>query len=152
MELDKIEGFTPSMIWTFCIVLVGLAAIVVLFAKVADIVRDARKRRTEPLVEMNQQLADEISEKVMHKIEPKFDEINRRLNETDRKLGNDKETLDMHSRAINTIQESNASIREGFSVLCTGLMATLNHELHNGNGDEMQEAVKDINKYLARNI
>lgn len=58
-----------------------------------------------------------------------------------RKLDNDKKRLDAHEDAINGIKEESR-------VVCRALLALLDHELHNGNSDQMQNARDDIIKYL----
>lgn len=66
-------------------------------------------------------------------------------NDTERKLSNDKVRLDGHDRAIQGLTSSN-------EVLCAGVLALLDHELHNGNADQMQKARDDIMHYLQANI
>ena len=39
-------------------------------------------------------------------------------------------------------------MRNGQRELCFGVQALLNHELHNGNADEMARASENINKWL----
>lgn len=56
-------------------------------------------------------------------------------------LENDKRRLDNHDKAIDALQE-------GQKVTCKGVQALLNHELHNGNATEMQEASAELNKWL----
>jgi hypothetical protein len=65
--------------------------------------------------------------------------------DTAKKLAADKMRLDAHDKAIQNLQESN-------QVLCSGIMALLDHELHNGNGEQMQKARDDIMHYLQGNI
>lgn len=63
----------------------------------------------------------------------------------EKKLATDKTRLDAHDKAIQNLEESN-------KVLCSGVMALLDHELHNGNGEQMQKARDDIMGYLQGNI
>lgn len=65
--------------------------------------------------------------------------------DTAKKLANDKERLDQHDKSIKKLQESN-------QVLCAGILALLDHELHNGNADQMQQARDDIMRYLQGSI
>ena len=44
-EVLKIEGISPSMLWTALYVIVGLCALVVLGDKVLDVFRHARQRK-----------------------------------------------------------------------------------------------------------
>lgn len=39
-------------------------------------------------------------------------------------------------------------LKEGQRVMCVAVMALLNHELHNGNSDEMSKASAGLNEYL----
>lgn len=41
-----------------------------------------------------------------------------------------------------------ADLREGQRAMCVAVMALLNHELHNGNSDEMHRASVGLNNYL----
>ena len=61
--------------------------------------------------------------------------------DTEKKLANDKVRLDKHEAAIK-------ELKEGQQVLCAGVMAQLDHELHNGNAEQMQKARDDIMEYL----
>ena len=58
-----------------------------------------------------------------------------------KKLAVDKERLDHHENAIKDLQDGN-------KALCAGILALLDHELHNGNSDEMQKARDGIMEYL----
>ena len=57
------------------------------------------------------------------------------------KLANDKARLDEHDKMILYLAESNR-------VLCEGVLALIDHELHNGNGEQMQKARDDILKHI----
>ena len=58
-------------------------------------------------------------------------------------------------KRFKTIEQANKEnsayiedLREGQKVLCVACMAMLNHDLHNGNSDEMQKALGQLNGYL----
>ncbi len=61
-----------------------------------------------------------------------------------RKLDTDKRRLDGHEERI-------GGVRDGLMVTCAGVQALLEHELHNGNADEMTLASKEIDKWLRGN-
>lgn len=61
--------------------------------------------------------------------------------DTAKKLATDKQRLDEHDKAIEKLQESNQAI-------CSALLALLDHELHNGNADQMQKARDTLMNYL----
>jgi uncharacterized protein HemX len=140
MTLQPIEGITPDMLWTALIVLVGVCGLIVLGDKVADVWRK-HKARKKIASGPESQLADEISKKVMEKLEPRFADI-------DRKFANDKQLLETHTRQIGDMNKRVDSLETGQKAQCRGILALLNHELHNGNSDEMVEAKKEIDNYL----
>lgn len=53
----------------------------------------------------------------------------------------DKARLDAHEKEL-------GELREGQKVLCTGVQALLNHQLHDGNAEEMQEASSKMSSWL----
>lgn len=140
-EVPKIEGISPDMLWSFLIVLVGLCALFLTYDKVAQAVQNIRKRRKKPDEDQAARMAEEISERVTETISQQLDDIRD-------KLATDKSRLDAQERRISSLETSQMDVKEGFSVLCTGLIAALNHELHNGNADEMMSAIEKITKYL----
>lgn len=138
--MQPIEGVTPGMLWTALIVLVAGATLYVLYGKVRDTYRkqqEYKKMQSDP----GNKLADEISAKVMERLEPRFAEI-------DKKLANDKARIDEHTRAIDGLSRRTDGLETGQRALCRGVMALLNFNLHNGNNDEMEKAQAGINEYL----
>lgn len=65
--------------------------------------------------------------------------------DTAKKLANDKQRLDEHDEAIENLRESN-------QVICSALLALLDHELHNGNQDQMEKARNEMMVYLSKHI
>ena len=134
--MQPIEGITSETLWTFLGVLVGLAALYVLYGKVRETYAKS-KRMKDP----ENKLANDISAKVLEKLEPRFAEI-------DRKLSNDKALIDSHTRQIETLAVRVDNTEAGIKALSRGVLALLNHELHNGNTDELEHAQQLLNDYL----
>ena len=63
------------------------------------------------------------------------------LGQHSKMLASDKARLDRHEADI-------AALKEGQRVLCGGVQALLEHEIHNGNADEMKAAARELKKYL----
>lgn len=63
------------------------------------------------------------------------------VNDINRKLGVDKLRLDGHDEKL-------ADLKAGLMVTCAGVQALLEHELHNGNADEMTRASLNIDTWL----
>lgn len=88
------------------------------FATARKNAREEKKRQAEPTVTLEGEITG----------------INK-------KLGMDKLRLDEHEKRL-------ADLRNGLMASCAGVQALLEHELHNGNADEMQSASKEINTWL----
>ena len=138
--MQAIEGITPQALWTFLVVLVGLGSLVVLGDKVMDVWRN-HKARKEIKQGPEGKLADEISKKVMEKLEPRFAEI-------DRKLANDKALLDDHTKQLSTYDTRFSRQEEGQRALCRGVLALLSHEINGNSVDKCKEALEGIKTYL----
>lgn len=139
-QTQPIEGITPSMLWNFVLVLLGLCAIVVLVYKVIEIMRKEHERKEKKNRLGDKDLTDEIADKVLAKLEPRFADI-------EKKLDTDKSRLDNHESSIKSLNVSIDSIKEGMQVTADALTAILDHELHNGNSDQMQKARDELQKY-----
>lgn len=139
-KVQPIEGITPTMLWNFVLVALGLCAVVVLVYKVVEIMRKEQERRELKSRRDGKDLTDEIADKVLAKLEPRFKDI-------EEKLSNDKARLDNHETAINSINSSLESIKAGVEVSCNALAEVLDHELHNGNSDQMQKSSAELRAY-----
>ena len=135
--IPAIEGITPTHLWIFVYVAIAICGIIILIDKVADVFRRRKQRKDLAKPE----LADEIAGKVMAKLRPDLDEI-------DRKLKSDNTRLDGHDRDIKDLYGRTEQDRNGIRALVVGVLALLNHELHNGNTGELDDAQKELNKYL----
>lgn len=65
--------------------------------------------------------------------------------DTAKKLAMDKQRLDEHEEAIKDLRESQ-------QVICSALLAILDHGIHNGNTDQMQHARDEVMAYLSKLI
>ena len=137
MEQLPIEGITPTYLWIFVYVAIAICGIIILVDKVADVFRHRKQRQEAGKPE----LADKIAAKVMEKLRPDFDEIDTKLTAANTRL-------DGHDRDIKTLYDRTDQDRNGIRALVVGVLALLNHELHNGNTNELDEAQKELNKYL----
>lgn len=61
------------------------------------------------------------------------------------KLSADKQALDRHDSEIR-------ALKDGQKALCSGVMALLDHQLHNGNTAQMEDAKTEIERYLKNRI
>ena len=122
VQVEKIEGISPDMIWTALIVLVGAMALYVLFDKVREILRKEKRNREEREQLNGQDITDRIADKVMEKLQPQLD---KKFDEIDRKFASDKETLTMHTNQLNAFEDRVSKLEGGNKALCHGVLALL---------------------------
>lgn len=140
MNVQPIEGITPEGLWTAVQVALGLAAVALVVFKLIEFYWKVKDRKQSDRLRTGTGLTDEIAEKVLEKLEPRFKDI-------EEKLDTDKNRLDNHEASIRSLSSSLDSIKDGMQVTADALTAILDHELHNGNADQMQKARDDLQKY-----
>lgn len=156
MDSVTVQGVAPWMIWIWVFVGVALCAVIATVYKVVQIVREEKKNRVAEIERIAQaaiqakteKLANEISDKVMKAMEDKFQEIDAKLNHDKKELDEHDQTLDRITRTLESVDANIRDMREGFTCLARGTIASLNHQMHNGNGDEMERAARELNDYL----
>ena len=162
-EKISYQGVSPWMIPVA--VVVGIVACIA-FAniwKVVQINREEKKRKRDEITKIAEQavkeradkLADEISKKVMESMQSKLSAIDRKLDSDKIRLENAEKRSKEHDDALDRIEKTldsvDANIRdihEGFTYLARGTIATLNHQRHNGNAEELDKAAVELNTYL----
>ena len=149
---QSIEGITPTMLWTFMVVLVGLMALVVLGDKVMDVFRNAQKRKKEKQELDGQDITDRIADKVLEKLTPtldaKFDEISKNFDDIDKKLAADKEAIDMHTRQLNAQEGRVDRLDNDTRALLHGVSALLGHEIDGNSIDKVKRTNDAMKNYL----
>lgn len=68
-------------------------------------------------------------------------DMSERMSGVDAKLDRDKRRLDAHDEQL-------SDLHTGLMVVCAGVQALLEHELHNGNTNEMHNASTEISSWL----
>lgn len=68
--------------------------------------------------------------------------------DTAKKFANDQKRLDDQEQELKRMKEEITSLKENGRVTSAGVMALLDHELHNGNALQMEKARDDIMTYL----
>ena len=132
-QVEKIEGISPEMLWTFLIVLVGLATLFLLGYKVIEVLRKEHERKVQRQQLDGQDITDQIANKVMEKLTPQIDEkfdsfeqkFNEKFDDIDRKLSSDKETLTSHTTQLNDHESRVSKLEGGDKSLCQGMLALL---------------------------
>lgn len=119
------EELTPSAIWTAVGVFVGLLLLFVIIVNAVEKWRTLRQPKRDADTAMDD-----------------------RLTAIEDKLKNDKARLDGIARRLGLMDRDTEDIYKGFGAMCNALRALLEHELHNGNADQMQSASYALNDYL----
>lgn len=119
------EELTPSAIWTAVGVFVGLLLLFVIIVNAVEKWRALRQPKRDADTAMDD-----------------------RLTAIEDKLKNDKARLDGIDRRLGLMDRDTEDIYKGFGAMCNALRALLEHELHNGNADQMQAASSALNNYL----
>lgn len=142
--MPTVEGFTPDVAWT---TIYGLFAIGLLFLigfKVYDAIHTIVQRKREKKEAAMPDFADKVSEKVLEKLNPRLDEIEKNLKK-------DKERLDNHEHLISDYQATQTNLHEGMVAICK-FMLVLSTYGNLGNSEQIKDATKELTNYLAEQI
>lgn len=166
-QLEKVtyQGVAWWMIPIAVLVTLAFCAGFAQIWKVVQINRDEKKRKADAIKDIAEKavqqkvdtLADDISQKVMSAMKEKFDGIDRKLDADKVRIEAAEKRSGEHDKALERIEQTLESVdtnikdmRDGFTHLARGTIATLNHQQHNGNAEELEEAARELNKYLTQ--
>ena len=117
--MDNVQVIaSPDNLTTFLLVLVALAGLFILFVNVVEAGRKLRKPKETEKTSLSEH---------QESCERRFEADYKRFSELERRMLYQEETS---------------------QVLCAGMHALLEHELHNGNANEMQRASNDLFNHL----
>lgn len=165
VETLTYQGIAPWMVWIA--ILAGIAFCVAIAAvwKVVEISRNEKRRKHDEMTAIAESvvqervdtLAEDISQKVMDAMQEKFDAIDHKLSSDKVRIENSERRSNEHDKALERIEQTlesvNANIldmREGFTYIARGTIASLNHQRHNGNPEELDDAARDLDRYLTK--
>ena len=139
-SVQPIEGITPTMLWNFVLVLLGLCAVVILFYKVIEILRKEHERKAKKAQLNGKDLTDEIADKVMEKLKPQLEKI-------DKKLAGDKERLDSHERRLNNDEADLDRIGENTEKILDAMDGLLLHFITGNSIDNLRKVKSELDHY-----
>lgn len=147
-QVQKIEGISPAMLWTFMVVLVGLATLFVLGYKVVEILRKEHQRKLDRQQLNGQDITDKIANKVMEKLTPQIEEkfnkfeqsFDKKFEEIDKKLSEEQKDIESHATQLNDHENRVGRLEGGNKALCHGMLALLES---NPNLGKAQTAMKN---------
>lgn len=139
--MPTVEKFTPEILWTTLYGLFALCLLFMIIYKVYDAVHTILERRRQKKEAEQPDFAEAVSIKVIEKLEPRFNEI-------EKNLARDKNRLDNHETYITDIRASQQDTREGLVAISKYLMAIAQFGNISTDSKEMKEATAEMNSYL----
>lgn len=142
--MPTVEGFTPNILWTTAYGVVALGLLFLIGYRVYDAIHTILVRRKDKIESKKPDFAEQVSQKVIEKLEPRFKEI-------ERNLGKDKERLDNHETLISSVSKNHEDLHEGMVAICKFLLVVSNYGSF-GTSDKIKEANENLMNYLANQI
>ncbi len=143
--MPTVEGLTPQVLWTTIYGLLALCILFMVVYKVYDAVRTIVERRKQRQEAKKPDFAEEVSQKVIDKLEPRFKRI-------EENLARDKERLDSHDSIISETKKVNKEIGDGLVAICKYLMASTRYSNLESNSPKLDEATEEMTNYLTSKI
>ena len=147
--MPTVEGLTPSVLWTTVYGFLALCLLFIIVYRVYDaihtIIERRKKAKEAEKPDFVEQVSQQVSQKIMEKLEPRFNEI-------EKNLGTEKYRLDDHESIIAGIRRNQKETRDGLVAICKYLMAMAQYGSAGGNSKEMMDATSEMTQYLATKI
>lgn len=142
--MPTVENFTPATLWTTIYGFMALCLLFMIVFKVYEAIKtivNDRKRKREA---EKPDFAEEVSRKVIEKLEPRFAKIEENLDK-------DKTRLDTHESVLAGMRDGQKEVREGLTAICK-FMLVISTYGNIGNNEKVQEANAELQKYLAERL
>ena len=139
-SVQPIEGITPTMLWNFVLVALGLCAVVILIYKVIEIARKEHERKKQQRQLDGRDLTDEIADKVTERMAPQLKKI-------EDKLASDKERLDSHERRLNKDEADLDRIEENTEKLLDAMDGLLMHFITGNDVENLKRVKQELDHY-----
>ena len=142
--MPTVEGLTPNVLWTTIYGLLALCLLFMVVYKVYDAIHTIVERRHHRVAASKPDFAEEVSQKVIEKLEPRFQRI-------EENLGKDKSRLDNHETALSGIQDGQKQVRDGLTAICK-FMLMISTYGNLGENDKIKDASLELQNFLAENM
>lgn len=139
-EVPTIEGIAPADAWGALKVFLALCVVVVVIDKALDVWRKYKARKAINAGPEGK-LAENISKRIIAELEPRFQSI-------ESKLSNDNRRIDAHSQQLETMEANYADSAEARKIILAGVKAILSHEINGNSTDKLKSALAEIDDYL----
>lgn len=142
--MPTVEGFTPGVAWTTMYGIVALGLLFLIAFRVYDAIHTIRERKEQKQQASKPNFAEEVSRKVIEKLEPRFTKI-------EENLGKDKNRLDNHETALSSIQDGQKQVRDGLTAICK-FMLVIGAYGDFGESEKVKDANAELQKFLAEQM
>lgn len=142
--MPTVENFTPGLLWSTIYGLIALCILFMIAFRVYDAIHVILQRRREKREAEKPDFAEAVSQKVIEKLEPRFQEI-----ETN--LSKDKKRLENHEALIANIKDGQKEIHDGLRAICS-FMLTISTYGNIGDNDQVKHASAELQKFLAEKL
>lgn len=142
--MPTVEGFTPGVAWTTLYGIVAMGLLFLIGYRVYDAIHTILSRRKQQRQAAQPDFAEEVSRKVIEKLEPRFAKIEENLDK-------DKNRLDTHENVLSGMRDGQKEIREGLSAICKFMLVIGTYGDFQDN-EKVRDANADLQKYLAEKL
>lgn len=142
--MPTVEKFTPDVFWTTIYGILALCILFMIVYRVYDAIHTIMTRRKEKRESEKPDFAETVSQKVIEKLEPRFNEI-------EDNLSKDKRRLDNHESLIMRIRDGQNEIHDGLRAICK-FMLVIGTYGDFGDSDQVKTASAELQKFLAEKL
>lgn len=142
--MPTVEGLTPDVLWTTIYGVLALCLLFMIVFKVYEAINTIVERRRRRHEAAKPDFAEEVSRKVIEKLEPRFAKI-------EENLDRDKSRLDNHEISLANIHGGQQEIHDGLAAMCKFLLVAGAYGSF-GDDPKIKEANAELQKYLAEKL
>jgi len=142
--MPTVEGFTPDVAWTTLYGIIALGLLFLIGYRVYDAIHTILERKRERKQSEKPDFAEEVSRKVIEKLEPRFAKIEENLDK-------DKSRLDNHESVLAGIKSGQQEVRDGLTAICK-FMLIIGTYGDFGDNEKVKDANADLQKFLAERL
>ena len=142
--MPTVEGFTPDVAWTTLYGIIALGLLFLIGYRVYDAIHTILERKRERKQSEKPDFAEEVSRKVIEKLEPRFAKIEENLDK-------DKSRLDNHESVLSGIKSGQQEVRDGLAAICK-FMLIIGTYGDFGDNEKVKDANADLQKFLAERL
>lgn len=142
--MPTVEGLTPDMVWTTFYGLIAIGLIFLIGYRVYDAIHTITERRKQQRAAETPDFAEKVSQKVIEKLEPRFQEI-------EANLSRDKKRLENHEAVLARMTDGQKDVHDGLTAICK-FMLVISTYGNIGSNEKVTDATAELQKYLAEKM